>query len=349
MSHRYTLIAALATVALVTFGFTPQAWATPSTEDLNAASAKLTSLADSLTATQSDLADKTAQLEQTQADMDDVQSQIDQKQTELDAARAVLSSRMASNYKTGGTSLLDVVFNSTSLEDIINGIYYLNKANDQDAQTISQVTTLQDELSAKKSELAQQQSDLQAAVEKTEQEAESYQNQVAEAQAYYDQLDSEMQVALAEEAAQQAALQAAVQTVDNSSSSSSGSGSSSTAEPDYSVSTGNAVVDRAYSWLKIGKYNYGSCEPGLFDCSGFVSYCLTGVYSRIGTTYTFNQWPEVSDPQPGDVAVVDNDATLRHHTGIYIGNGQMIHASDYGVGVIQSAVRSDMKIVRYPG
>ena len=169
MSHRYTLIAARATVALVTFGFAPQAWATPSPDDLDAASAKLTSLADSLTATQSDLADKTAQLEQTQADMDDVQAQIDQKQTELDAARAVLSSRMASNYESGNTSLLDVVFNSTSLEDIINGIYYLNQANDQDAQTISQVTTLQDELSAKKSELAQQQSDLQAAVEKTEQ------------------------------------------------------------------------------------------------------------------------------------------------------------------------------------
>ena len=64
-------------------------------------------------------------------------------------------------------------------------------------------------------------------------------------------------------------------------------------------------------------------------------------YTRLGTTYTFLGWTQVSDPQPGDVAV------NAEHCGIYIGGGQMIHAADYGIGVIQGPVQSGMIYVRY--
>ena len=108
----------------------------------------------------------------------------------------------------------------------------------------------------------------------------------------------------------------------------SGGGGSGYTEPSYDVVTGNAIVDRAYSWVGKAEYSMGACSPGLFDCSGFVAYCLTGQYQRLGNTFTFLGWPQVSDPQPGDVCV------NAQHCGIYIGNGQMIHAADYGIGVI---------------
>ncbi len=80
------------------------------------------------------------------------------------------------------------------------------------------------------------------------------------------------------------------------------------------------------------------------DCSGFVSYCLTGRYCRLAPG-TFMGWTRVSDPQPGDVVVNS------YHTGIYIGGGQMIHASDYNTGVIISSVAAGMNnnyiFVRY--
>ena len=113
--------------------------------------------------------------------------------------------------------------------------------------------------------------------------------------------------------------------------------------PSQSVD-GGSVVSRAYSKLGCA-YSWGGIGPNSFDCSGFVSYCLTGRYCRLGTTGTFMGWTRVSDPQPGDVVVNS------YHTGIYIGNGQMIHASDYSTGVIISSVAAGMNnnyiFVRY--
>lgn len=106
---------------------------------------------------------------------------------------------------------------------------------------------------------------------------------------------------------------------------------------------GSDIVSRAESWVGRADYVWGACQPGAFDCSGFVSYCVTGTYARIGTTYTFLTWPEVSDPQPGDVCVNTG------HCGIYVGGGQMIHAATEGVGVIYSPVQRGMIFVRYPG
>ena len=124
-------------------------------------------------------------------------------------------------------------------------------------------------------------------------------------------------------------------------------GSAGTSEGDTGASSGGAVyegggdtVSRAYACLGA-PYGWGAVGPGAYDCSGLVSYCLTGSHTRLGTTNTFMGWSQVSDPQPGDVC------TSSYHCGIYIGSGQMIHAADYGIGVIVGPVQSDMIIVRW--
>ena len=110
-------------------------------------------------------------------------------------------------------------------------------------------------------------------------------------------------------------------------------------EPGYDEPVAGSVVDRAYG--KLGcPYVYGACGPNSFDCSGLVSYCLTGKYTRIGTSGTFAGWPKVSDPKPGDICVKPG------HVGIYIGNGKMIHAPHTGDVVKISNVHSGMWYVR---
>ena len=110
----------------------------------------------------------------------------------------------------------------------------------------------------------------------------------------------------------------------------------------YYKTDGEKVVEIAETTLG-SDYVWGACSPGAYDCSGLVAYCVTGKHERIGSTETFMNWPETNDPQPGDICVSSG------HTGIYIGDGQMIHAADYGIGVIVGPVQDDMKYVKYPG
>lgn len=101
-----------------------------------------------------------------------------------------------------------------------------------------------------------------------------------------------------------------------------------------------ARLNNAYS--KLGTpYKWGACSANAFDCSGFVSYVLTGKYQRLGTTYTFMGWPSTKNPQPGDVW------TSSTHCGIYVGNGKMVHAPQEGDVVKVSPVQSGGKYVKY--
>lgn len=94
---------------------------------------------------------------------------------------------------------------------------------------------------------------------------------------------------------------------------------------------------------EIGKpYQWGTVGPEFYDASGFVSYCLTGTHTRIGTTYTFLGWPRSANPQPGDVCVSET------HCGIYVGDGSMIHAPGPGQLVTKGPVQGGMVYVRSP-
>ena len=93
------------------------------------------------------------------------------------------------------------------------------------------------------------------------------------------------------------------------------------------VSRAKSCLGKPYVWSAVG--------PDGYDCSGLVSYCLSGIHGRIGTTKTFWGWQQVSrsELQPGDVIVYDrcDRGGSGGHCGLYIGNGRVIHAAWAGV------------------
>lgn len=101
--------------------------------------------------------------------------------------------------------------------------------------------------------------------------------------------------------------------------------------------TAGAILSEAYKHL--GKsYVWGATGPNTFDCSGFTSYVykqVTGQYIGRTTYDQINAGTEVSysNLQPGDL-VFPHDG----HVGIYIGNGQMIHAPRTGDVIKVSSV-----------
>ena len=81
-----------------------------------------------------------------------------------------------------------------------------------------------------------------------------------------------------------------------------------------------------------------SPEEG-FDCSGLVSYCFQSFgYSTnrtAATLYSNGTAVEKSDLQPGDAVFFRSDGSSTiSHVGLYIGNGEMIHASSSAGKVI---------------
>ena len=107
-----------------------------------------------------------------------------------------------------------------------------------------------------------------------------------------------------------------------------------------SSSTGNAIVDYADGFIGT-PYVYGATGPNAFDCSGFTSYVYRNAagieISR--TTYSqINVGSPVSygELQPGDLVFTYG----LDHVGIYVGNGQYIHAPQPGQSVKVSPVTS---------
>ena len=301
--------------------------------------------------------------------VDEAQKQIEEKTAQIEKDQQRLSDRARDMYRSGDTNFLDVILGASSFEQFATSWNMLETLNGNDAELVSETKTAREELQAAKQEAEEQAKVASDKAEEAKSVAEAADQKASEMQQTYNSLSAEAQELIsqeraAQEAQQQAAAAAAEQngtagndaattitnnnrnnTTSSNSSSSSNSNknnasSSATNNSKPQSVSGNSVVNRAYS--QLGKpYQWGAVGPNSFDCSGLVSYCLTGSYSRLGTTGTFMGWTRVSNPQPGDICVNS------HHCGIYIGGGQMIHAPQTGDVVKVSSVHSGMIYVRY--
>ena len=352
-----------------------QAEANAALEKLNAMQEKLDRASDAHVNAQNEREAAEGRMAEAQTRIDDASARISDLQVQL-------GSRARSMYRSGSSTFLDLLLGSTTFQAFASNWDLLNDMNQNDADMVEETKTLRAEVESEKAVYAEQR-DVAA---KKEKEAKDVEEEaavlVAQMDEVYNSLSAEAAQLLAEEeaarerAAQEAARkreeearrqaeaeEAAARAQQNQggnsgggngggnddsgssdsgssdSGSSNGGGSSSNNSKPQTVS-GNTVVDRAYG--ELGKpYSWGAVGPNSYDCSGLVSYCLTGKHTRLGTTGTFMGWPRVSNPQPGDICVNS------HHTGVYIGDGQMIHAPRSGDVVKVSGVHSDMIYVRY--
>lgn len=301
--------------------------------------------------------------------VDEAQKQIEEKTAQIEKDQQRLSDRARDMYRSGDTNFLDVILGASSFEQFATTWNMLETLNGNDAELVSETKTAREELQAAKQEAEEQAKVASDKAEEAKSVAEAADQKASEMQQTYNSLSAEAQELISQErAAQEAQQQAAAAAAEqngtagndaaatitnnnrNNTASSNSSNSSNSNKNNASSSatnnskpqsvSGNSVVSRAYS--QLGKpYKWGAVGPNSFDCSGLVSYCLTGSYSRLGTTGTFMGWTRVSNPQPGDICVNS------HHCGIYIGGGQMIHAPQTGDVVKVSSVHSGMIYVRY--
>ena len=377
--HGIRLITAVVTSSMIV---TP-VLAAPSVDDLKKEKAskqnEVSSLQSQLTTLMGKVNTLESELIQTGEDITKAQSDLVVAQKKEKEQYAAMKKRIKYMYEAGNDSAFETLVTSDDFTDLLSKAEYVQNVHSYDRKQLQEYVETKQQISDLKDSLEKDQKELESKQAEYEKQGDNLNNLITSKSAEVANLDSEIQAAAeaaakeaaeraAKEAAEKAAKEAAkkqqASAANNSTSSnrnnsttsnnttSNKNNTSNTTRPSRpsgnntssnttrgSYANGGTIVSRAYS--QLGKpYVWGACGPSSFDCSGFVSYCLTGSYTRLGTTLTFMGWTRVSNPQPGDVV------TTATHCGIYIGNGQMIHAPHTGDVVKVGPVQSGMIYVR---
>jgi cell wall-associated NlpC family hydrolase len=295
---------------------------------------------------------------------------------------AAMKLRIKFMYEQGDISYVQLLMTSDSLGDMVNKADYIEQLYEYDRKMLeeyqaakeyvqqvwNQLEDEKSELEASRHELEEEQAYMEELLEEKKQEYENYNVQIAkakqEAAAYKTKIKQQTaQIKKLEEEARkkaeeeerkrkEAAAAAAANGGDSSSSSSSSGSSSSSSSSGSSVSipsggsgSGQAIASYACQFIGNPYVAGGTSLTDGADCSGFV----WRVFKDKGYSVPRTSWEirdagsgvDYSQAQPGDVICYAG------HVGIYIGNGNIVHASTERSGIkITSATYKSILSVR---
>ena len=341
----------------------------------SALSSEVSSLNDDLTDTllniqvlESDLADKEVEIEQAQKDYEAAKATEEQQYDSM-------KKRIQYLYETGQESYVEMLLTSESVADLVNKVDYAEELQEYDRRLLDEykaakqaVIDLQAQLEEEKQELLEmeeqlkeEKANLESVIAQKRSQIADFDSQLSAAKAKV----SEYQKKIKEQNAQIKQLQkeeeakrkaAAAQ---NSTSSSGSSTASSGSTSGYSskssgktatVSGGGGGSSIASTGLRyVGNpYVYGGNSlTNVTDCSGFVHliHSACGISTPRDSNSLAGGGRAVSESEmlPGDVVCYYG------HVGIYIGNGQIVHAStpSSGIKVSNMYYRSIRCVRRY--
>jgi cell wall-associated NlpC family hydrolase len=290
------------------------------------------------------------QLAETEDALKETQALLSTTEKDLKTAGAQLNERLDSIYRNGRIGLLETLFGARSFSDLINRFDLLTRVGEQDSLVFDQVSTYRDKMASQKQKLSsdrQKQAallaeakDAKARVEQKLVEREQLLSGKEQEVAQLEKEEEERQAKLAAqaaEAARQAAARAAASRQASSGNSNTGNKPSNTGTttPAYVPSSrvGSEAVKIAMQYLGV-PYVWAGADPSGFDCSGLVMY----VYAQLGVNiphssraqYGYGEAVSRSALEPGDLVFFGDPI---HHVGMYVGDGQMIHAPYTGVNV----------------
>ena len=311
-----------------------------------------------------------AELKQVNAEIAFNQKQIKVTEANLRVTQVELDSKLEQSYRVGEPDLLASVLSQQSLAQILAVTDLFDRSQHQAADMIGGLQKTKKTLTRQKQDLQVAQDRASALKAERAAEKKRIDAGIAQSQQLVAGLEGEIQQLIQEEAARQERLRqealaalAAQQAETNApgndvaiggsvaDTATADAGSTDAAPaavaeapidlPPTDGSTGAQAVSIAMQYLGV-PYVWGGSSPGGFDCSGLTSY----VYAQLGvglSHFTGSQWNEgtrvpADQLLPGDLVFFHSDL---HHMGMYVGNGQMIHAPQTGDVVKISPLMSD--------
>ncbi len=312
-----------------------------------------------------EITEKKEQIEETTKELEEAQA-VEQEQYEA------MKLRIKFMYEKGDSTYLQLLLESQGFSDMVNKAEYIEKLYDYDRKKLQEYEEARQTVEQLKERLEEEMSELEAQQHELEEEKESLEIMLAERQEVYDnyevqlaqarqeaavyranikkqndeikrleteaaqkqsQIDAAKQAEEEARRAQERALQNQQSSSSGSSSVGSSSGSNYASASSYSGtgSKGQQIANYACQFIGNPYVPGGTSLTQGADCSGFVWRVYKDFgYSVPRTSYSLRSaGSEVaySNAQPGDVVCYAG------HVGIYIGNGQIVHASTQKTGI----------------
>jgi len=279
----------------------------------------------------------------------------------LAQARAQLAQLVVSAYKGGDPDAAMYVLAAQSFTDLVDRVDVLNRTSHDESAILHRVTVAEREVATRQALLKKQRVQArklvkQAAAAKREAAAliSSQQAKISQLHSQINQLIGERNARLARAAAaRRAAAAAAAAAAQNpaptTTTTAPVSSPTSGAPAPPANSLGEQAVQIAMGELGV-PYVWGGASPSGFDCSGLTMwvYAQLGIHLDHYTVSQFNAGPHVaeSDLAPGDLVFFEPGIG---HVGIYIGNGEFIHAPHTGTVVQISSLSDSWYEAEYQG
>lgn len=228
--------------------------------------------------------------------------QLAASQAKLDAAQAEVGKIAAAAYRDGDMRLASSILNEGSPEAYLNQLATVEWLSSQQRDTINEAKAYQ-----AKYDDTRKRVDLQVkAAQRLESQLGTQQKQIKKDQGKWEQI---------RRSAYASKYGAAPATVEYN-----------------GQASGNAATVVQYAMAQQGEpYVFGAAGPNQWDCSGLVmmAWKQVGVNLPHSAHQQYAMIPHVSrgNLQPGDIVFFYSDL---HHDGIYIGNGQVVHAPTEG-------------------
>lgn len=283
-------------------------------------------------------------------DVEEVEEKIEVTKAELDEAvkteekqYADMKKRIQYMYEKGETSYVTLLLGASSIGDVMSRAEYIEQMYEYDQELLNEYIAAKEKVQEKKTQLEEEQAELEASLFELEQEKAALDELIAEKQKEQEDFETKLAKAkqeaaaykakikqqnneikkLEEEAARKAA-EAAKKKAGNTDYSGIISGASGSA-------SGKEIANYACKFVG-NPYVYGgtSLTNGA-DCSGFTM----SVYKAFGYSIPRSSTAQRSvgrgvtyaEAQPGDIICYAG------HVAIYLGGGRIVHASTPATGI----------------
>lgn len=254
-------------------------------------------------------------VEQTRANIAEMEQQLAALNAELEARKDILGKRMRELYKAGNADVLEVIIECRTVDDLYTNLDRAQRIGGGDVSIIASVITARGEMDAARAVLEAQKAELDATTAQLAAQKSQIESDLQRRQSLMAGVESEVNALIAQEETNRSPVPPRPPRP--------------IPAPPPAPPYAPAAVQVAYA--QLGKpYQYAGSGPNVFDCSGLVMYC----YAQVGISLPHSSYMQArcgvpvsyGDLQPGDLVFFHGYG----HVGMYIGNGQYIHAPRTG-------------------